>query len=594
MAQVFSFAPTVGADPADRRRKNGSVSAVVAVRRQLGLLSVLLVLAVFFLWPLVDIALRSFNTKGLAEFGIANLTLDHYTAILTSEGLRSVLVNTVIVSGISAFIVLLLAFPAAYLMSRLSRRWSTTLYLLFFVPFFISILIRLFAFTQILSQRGPVNQALAAFGLGPYPLLFNMFSTILGMVAYLLPLAVLVMYAGMAAVDPGLISAAKVAGASGWQAFRRVYLPQVRSAVIGAVLLTFVMGLGFFLTPAVLGGAESITVSTFIATQVQNFQWGEASAVGVVLLIATILVFTVAIRMSGLTNLAGGFGVGKGTSRPEPLRFSPLSVVLAIVTGIGLTVLIVPVLLVFPIAFQDSSLIVWPPSGFSLEWLTEVIENPIWLAAIGKSLRVGLISMVLAVAMGFAGARAMLRTADPGLRGVLTALLYSPMIVPVILLAVGSYGPQQTLGLLGTDIGLAAAQATLALPFTVTTFLAALGGLDRRIEQASWTLGASTATTNRRILAPIILPSIIGAGLLGFVNSWDEATVALFHSVGADTTLPVLIFSSVKSGAQPTIAAVGAILILAVIVAFALVAIVTWVRNRPGRPVRNAQETEIQ
>ncbi|MFE7393226.1 ABC transporter permease subunit [Streptomyces sp. NPDC057582] len=577
--------PTLPARRQVVARPPAGVAVVATLRRHLGLTITLVMLAVFFGWPLVDIALRSVTTTGMPTFDPSKFTWQNYQVVFTSSGLRKVMLNTVIVAGASALVVLVLAFPAAYLISRVSKRTAALLYALFFIPFFISILIRLFAFTQILSTNGPINQAFGAIGLGPYHLLFNRFATTLGMVSYLLPYAVLVMYAGMASVDPSLTTAAKVSGASNWQAFRRVYLPQVRSSVIGAVLLTFVMGLGFFLTPAILGGVDSTTVSSYISAQVQNFQWGVASAVGIVLLVATVVLFVAAIRISGLTTLVAGFGTGKGTSRQERLRFSPLSVGLWIVTVIGLIVLIVPALFVFPIAVQQSNFIVWPPSGFTFHWYAQALEDLQWSSAIFKSFRVGLVSMALAVVLGFLAARALLKMRRQSARSAFSALVYAPMVVPIILLAVGSYGPMQRMGLLGTDFGLAASQAMLALPFTATTFLASLGGLDRRVEQASWTLGASAAITTRRVIVPLILPSVIGAALLGFVNSWDEPVIALFQSQGSDSTLPVLIFSFVKSGPEPTIAAVGSGLIVLVVLAYIGPALL---RRRGKRPNRRA------
>lgn len=572
----------------DRRVRNAiprisKSSAAAAVRRHLGLAITLAMLAIFFGWPLVDIVLRSISKTGMPSLDSSQFTLSNYRVVFTDAGLRKVMENTVLIAVLSALVVLVLGFPAAYLMSRVAKRTAALLYAMFFVPFFVSILIRLFALTQILSTRGPVNDLFGMIGLGPYSLLFNRLATTIGMTSYLIPYAVLVMYAGMASVDPSLTTAAKVSGASNWQAFRRVYLPQVRSSTLGAFLLTFVMGLGFFLTPAILGGVESITVSTYIATQVQNFQWGVASAIGIVLLVATVILFVVAIRVAGLTKLVAGFGAGKGTGRQERLGLTPLSVLLWAITVLALILLIAPVLFVFPIAVQQSGFIVWPPHGFTLHWYGQALADPQWSGAIFKSLRVGLESMVIAGVLGFLAARAMLRMNTQWARSALSAIIYAPMIVPVILLAIGSYGPIQQMGLLGSDYGLAASQAMLAVPFTATAFLAALGGLDRRIEQGAWTLGASAWATNRRVLLPLILPSVIGAALLGFVNSWDEPVISLFQSSGSNVTLPVLIFSFVNNGPPPTIAAVGSVFILVVILVFICTALARRHRKRVGR-----------
>ena len=160
------------------------------------------------------------------------------------------------------------------------------------------------------------------------------------------------------------------------------------------------------------------------------------------------------------------------------------------------------------------------------------------------------------------------------------ALVYAPLIVPVILLAIGTYDTQGRFGMLGSAFGLAAVHAVLALPFTVTIFLAALRGFDRRLEEAAWTLGASRLRTVRRVVLPAILPSAVGALLIAWMVSWDEVVVALFQTEGAQATLPVLFYSFVKTGLQPTVNVVGTLLIAVVALATAIYWAIGRVRRR--------------
>jgi putative spermidine/putrescine transport system permease protein len=540
------------------------------------------VMAVFFVWPLVDIVLRSLDENARASYGNLDPTFKHYEQLLHDRALRTVLENTLVISGLATLATLILGFPTAYLLSRLKPKVAAALYVLILVPFWVSILVRLFAWTQILAKNGPVNEAVGSVGLGPWELLYNTPATVIGMVSYLLPFLILVLYAGMAGIDPTLTVAAKSAGASGWQAFRRVFLPLVWPSVVGGTLLIFVIGLGFFLTPAVLGGTNDITVSTYIAQQVQNFQWGTASAVGVVLQVASIGVAMVALRIAGVGALMGGNAGQKGVGRAEPLRFGALSVVLWIFAVVSVVILLVPLLVVLPISVETNSFVSWPPRGFTTNWFNEIFTDPRWGQATSKSLRVGAMAAVLSVVMGFVTARAMLTLRSSWLRSFCMALFYAPLVVPVILLAIGTFDTQTKLGLAGTSIGLAAVHATLALPFTLTIFLTALSSFDHRLEQAAWTLGASRVTTLRRVVAPLILPSALGAALLAFVTSWDETTVALFQITSDALTLPVLFFSFIKTGVAPTLAAIGVLLIASVIVVGGLTAGLRtyWQRRR--------------
>jgi putative spermidine/putrescine transport system permease protein len=308
-----------------------------------------------------------------------------------------------------------------------------------------------------------------------------------------------------------------------------------------------------------------------------------------VLLVATILLFLIAVRVSGIGRFIGvaAGGSGKGVSRAEPLRFGPLAVGLWIAAGVSILLLLIPLAVVIPTSFEEQSIVAWPPRGFTFDWYAEAWTDPKWGDAAMKSLRVGVLATLFAVALGFAAARAVLRLRSATFRTLFTALVYAPLVVPVILLAIGTYDTQGDIGLLGTTVGLAASHAVLALPFTFTIFLTALANFDRRLEQAAWSLGAKHSTTLRRIVLPIILPSALGACLLAFITSWDEATVAIFQTNGRDVTLPAAFFSEIRSGMQPTIAAIGSLLIATVMALGAVYYLVHWhLRRRRATRLR--------
>lgn len=522
-------------------------------------------LACFFFWPLLQVFYRSFAVGGSFSYIDLNLTLQNYYDLFTDTAIVPILESTIVISLSSSLLTLVIAFPLAYLMSRVTSQTAIVIYSLVLLPLGVNILIRLFGVLQLFAPSGPVSWVLESFGFPGIRFLYTTEIVIFGMIIYLLPILTLILYSGMKSVEPSLITAAKAAGASGAQAFWRIFLPLVRSSTIGGTLLIFVLASGFFVTPDVLGSPSNMMVAVYIAGQVQSFQWGEASAAGVVLLACTLVIAMVAIRFSGLASLAG-YGGGKGVGRSEPLHFSATSVVLWSVCALSIIILLAPLAMVVIGSVDPHLYPTWPPSDFSLTWYYEALSDPKWREAAFTSLRVALYAMLMATAIGFVGARTLLKTSSKSLGTFLVTLFYAPLLVPTVLLAIGTLDTQRMIGLFGTDIGLAAAQACLSVPFTITIFLAALRAIDHSLEQAAWSLGASRGQTTKRVILPLVLPSTVGAALISFLNSWDEVVVAIFQTSIGSATLPVLFYSYVKTGFKPTINAVGTLLIFFAIV----------------------------
>ena len=534
--------------------------------RWIGIGLVVVFLLVFFVWPVVDILLRSLDPEGLISYTDPTFSWTHYAEVFREPALRSVLRNTLVLAVWSTLFTVVLAYPAAYLLARLRRRLALPLLLLILIPFWVSILVRLFAFTQVLGTKGLVNQAADLVNLGPFRLLFNTQATVIGMVNYLLPYMILILYASMAGVDPNLTVAAKSLGATAWQAFRRVFFPVTKGALVAGTLLVFVLALGFFLTPAVLGGPRNTTIAVFIQQRINLFDWGAASAMGIVLLVVTIIGFTIAVRVSGAAGLMGRTrGSQKGVSQVEPLGRSPMTVLLWIDFALVLLILLVPLIVVIPVSFTDTEFISFPPQGFTLSWYGEVLTDSLWTSAIWKSIKTGIGVAFLATGLALLLARAMLSIRSALTKSALQAFVYGPLVVPVILLAIGLLGVQERINLLGTTWGLILAHTVLALPFTFAILYNALAGLDPALEEAAWTMGASRTRTFFVVVLRPILPSIVGAMLLAFITSWDEVVIALFQTVDQQT-LPITIFSFIKAGVQPSVAAVATLLIAIVLV----------------------------
>lgn len=191
----------------------------------------------------------------------------------------------------------LIAYPAAYTMARLPQRWANVALTLVLVPFWTSILVRTTAWFILLQREGPVNALLLALGVvdAPITMIFNRFAVYVAMVHVLLPFAILPLYSVMKGIDPAYVRAAASLGAPPWRRFARVYLPLSMPGVAAAALMVFMLAVGFYITPSLVGGPDDQMVSTFIAFYTNNtINWGMSAALATLLLAATAAIVVVA------------------------------------------------------------------------------------------------------------------------------------------------------------------------------------------------------------------------------------------------------------------------------------------------------------
>lgn len=262
--------------------------ADIRQRLGLGLLSIpaLLVMTLVVLIPSGWLAwLSAFDGSG--AFTTAN-----FARLLRPSYVDS-FITTFQISGIVTIVCVLLGYPVAYLLAQVSTRAAQILLLFVVLPFWTSVLVRTYAWLVLLQRQGLINSWLINLGVvqEPLPLVHNTLGTIIGMVHVMLPFLILPLYASMKAIDPMLLRAAANCGASPSQAFRQVFLPLSMPGLAAGVGLTFVLCLGFFLTPALLGGGRVAMWSMQIADNISRYgNWGAASALGVALLVVTGLI----------------------------------------------------------------------------------------------------------------------------------------------------------------------------------------------------------------------------------------------------------------------------------------------------------------
>lgn len=271
-------------------------------------LPVLVFLLAGFLVPLAFMAVRS--VTDLPDGATDPLT--NFRRFFAGEANLRVLGNTFWIAGVSTVACLLIGYPYAYLMRLASPRWAGVLLIAVLVPFWSSLLVRTYAWQVILRDTGLINSTLQGWGVIAEPLDLYQTTTgvLLGMTQILLPFMVLPLYTTMARIDPELTKAAANLGASPARAFLRVFLPLSIPGVLAGSLLVFVLALGFYITPALLGSPKDTMLSAFIATRVQQqLDWGLASAMALVLISLTLVVLFFASRVIRVRDVFGALDV---------------------------------------------------------------------------------------------------------------------------------------------------------------------------------------------------------------------------------------------------------------------------------------------
>jgi putative spermidine/putrescine transport system permease protein len=248
------------------------------------------------------------------------------------------------------------------------------------------------------------------------------------------------------------------------------------------------------------------------------------------------------------------------------------SILIYILAAAVATFLIAPLLIVMIMSLSAGSTLSFPPAGLSLRWYENILTSPLWSGSIVTSLQVGLLAALLATILGTLAALGLVRGRYPA-RGVVNALIISPLIVPIVVTAIGMYLVFADWGLTGSFIGLVVAHTVLGLPFVVIIVSASLQLMDPNLELAAQSLGADPLRTFLRVTLPLIAPGVATGSLLAFIWSWDELVVAIFLSSPITRTLPVVMWGQIRSRIDPSIAAVATVFLLITVIVLVLVVV---------------------
>jgi len=238
-----------------------------------------------------------------------SFSLENYERMIASKSYARIFKTTFQVSMLTTILCILIGYPLAYFMSQLPSKIANLCLITVLLPFWTSLLVRTYAWLVLLQKKGLINDWGIALGLWEDPIKFvhNLNGTLIGMVHIMLPFLILPTYGAMKAIDKDYLKAASNLGASPVRSFWTVFFPLTTPGLFAGSLMVFILCLGFFVTPAVLGGGKVIMVSMKIVSNIELFvNWGAASALGVVLLFITIATLWIASRFVNLNNIAGG------------------------------------------------------------------------------------------------------------------------------------------------------------------------------------------------------------------------------------------------------------------------------------------------
>ncbi|MFP3801190.1 ABC transporter permease [Paraburkholderia sp. SIMBA_027] len=222
--------------------------------------------------------------------------------------------------------------------------------------------------------------------------------------------------------------------------------------------------------------------------------------------------------------------------------------------------LLLPIVFIVALSFGDSQWLIFPPPGWTLEWYRQLFTDPGWLDSLLTSAKLAVIVTVLSVLIGFLASLALVRGRFRG-RNVVKAFFLTPMVLPVVVLAVALYAFFLRIGMNGTMTGFVIGHLIVALPFSIISISNSLASFDTALEDAALICGASPLEVKLRVTVPAIRLGLFAAAIFAFLASWDEVVVSIFMSSPSLQTLPVRIWATLRQDLTPVVAAASSLLV---------------------------------
>lgn len=244
----------------------------------------------------------------IGDFGSTAKVIEEAGDLLSSRAIRNALLNTNVVALIVTVLVLLIGYPVAYALTRAQGLAFTLIICAIILPYFTSVIVRTYSWMVLLGRNGLINQMLMKAGVttGPLDLMYNRLGVVVAMTYVLLPYMVLTLYSAMKGIDPALMRAARGMGANGFTVFRRVFFPLSAHGVIAGSLMVFILAIGFFITPALMGGPGDVMIAQLIEREVEiSLNWPLAGLMSILLLVVTLALYALYQRFADVERLLG-------------------------------------------------------------------------------------------------------------------------------------------------------------------------------------------------------------------------------------------------------------------------------------------------
>jgi putative spermidine/putrescine transport system permease protein len=556
-------------------------------------------LALFLVLPTAQMLSVGFLDKATGALTLA--AFDH----IWNGPYLAVLSTTFSVALWTAALCVGLGYPLAYWLSCKPPRQQRIAALFVLLPFWTSALIKNFSWLVLLGRNGVIAKTMAALDMqGGDHLLFNRATVVFAMVHTLLPLAVVTMLPVMNQIDRRLTMAASTLGANSARAFWHVFFQLSMRGVAAAGLLVLVASLGFFITPALVGGAKDTMIGQAIILQINELQnWQVGSALAAILLISTVTVCFVYDRIFGLSSVANDSDRSPrpdGMARRAGLAIAALAglicgtieeswrrnvrglrgrALLSIYAWTIIALLLVPIIAFIPMAFTGSTFLSFPPPSWSTRWFEQFASSQLWIGAMLRSFGIGFATAAITLLIAGMAALGVTRTRGR-LGGAVFLLCLSPMMVPSLVIAIALFYLFARISLVATDLGIMLGHTVIAMPVVFMVMLATFKGYDWKLDAAASTLGAGRLRILQRITLPLIASGLAVGFVTGFLQSFEELTVALFIGGGIKTTLPKQMWDGILLQVSPVIAAASVVVLIVVITMFAIIEYVQGRRLR--------------
>jgi putrescine transport system permease protein len=510
------------------------------------------------------------GATGIWNF-LSGLDFENYVTLATdSFYVRSYLLSFE-TAAISTFLVLLIAYPMAYGLTRAPQKWRSLLMALVVLPFWISFLIRVYAWITILKPNGFLDMAGQELGFNPgtFALLNSRSAVIIGIVYSYLPFMILPLFTVLDKMDDSLLEASRDLGASTLRTFVSITLPLSLPGIYAGCLIAFIPMVGEFVIPDLLGGNDTALIGKTLWTEFFNNQdWPLAAAIAVGMLLVLILPIAALQKAQSRSDVrqvtAGSAGGRKFTT------FNKAAV------WLGLGFIYLPILLVVVFSFNESRLVtVW--AGFSLKWYGVLFHNTQLLQSALLSFKLGVLSATAATVLGVLAALTLIRVKAFRGKNLFGFLMLAPIIIPEMVIGLAFLLLFVAVDLPRGFFTLFLAHTTIGLCFVAATVQARLSGFDTTLEEASADLGASKLQTFWRITFPLILPAVLSGWALAFVLSFDDLIISSLVTGPGATTLPMRLYSQMRLGVTPEVNAASTLMVIA---AIAVLSFSLWMSQR--------------